>query len=86
MRSMLGRLDHMPIALRLANQRAERWRQRYMQTLKERDALQKKVDDVTVLYNTYMKWDGERPHPGESSPRQREDLARALGIEHVHQK
>ena len=81
---MIGPLDHMPGAFRLANARAERWRQRCDAACKERDDAQAVINDVRALYETYMKWKGQTPHPGESSIRQREQLAEALGILEEH--
>jgi hypothetical protein len=34
--------------------------------------------DVLALADEWEGWDGTRPHPGESSPRQREQLRAAL--------
>ena len=38
-----------------------------------------KLAAVRALLSLWESWDGSRPHPGESSPRQREQLRLALG-------
>jgi hypothetical protein len=44
----------------------------------EVERLQAQVKRVEALLGLYDSWDGRRPHPGESSPRQRDDLRTAL--------
>lgn len=46
--------------------------------LDELTTLRAAVERVEALADLWESWDGTRPHPGESSPRQREQLCAAL--------
>lgn len=75
-------IKHLPRALELANERAERWKFRFLTVMKQRDIAQAKVDAVQELYDKMMKWDGDPRSKYGSSPRTRQQIAQALGIDH----